>query len=387
MNAIKNKFTWFLPAHFMVNNGGDEEFEFDLTEYLNILVHNKFWERNITFEKHFFFDQNSLKKIKSIKIKLYPYSNVQFNVDQIASSIFKKEFPNVSHDFQYIIERGNLRTAKSLSIIQIEFEHDQNIPPNLKYSQEFTAERYSNIDHDFHLILLELISVSNEMISLFLTALHLTFPTRYYSSESFIPQTSGLVVISQSDTSYYRDVHSDILTHPILIEAGKFDQLNKGMKVLSSIWHKDLWTLHRLLKGLRTYNLTIDNLLDLVFTLESLFPNNTSSDMMRLASAIMVGKSKGDAKKIDLTLRIVFSIRNEIAHGGKHYRLMDYYKLGKDKYLIMELFFDFKFIVIMLVIHAISKLSPSDEQNKLSIVADDLYELFYKPTPKARPTK
>ena len=316
---MNNKFIWILPSGFMAEEIGP--YEFDLFKSLRILIKNEFWNRKVNYEKRYFFSKESFKNIVSAKIKIFPRTKSYFFIKDEHKRIFEKNIQVINEDVQYIYDRGNLRVCKSLSFIEIEFESKTQISKNILRINENDPENFYT-DMDFEKLYEGLISISNELISLFLTGIHIIFPTRDTFFESHKPQTGGIVLVKDETISFYRDEHSNVLTHPILLEVEKIKLVDEVINVISSIWHKDLWTVHRFLKALRSDYIDIDNLLDLVFALESFFVKNTSTEFMRIAANVIGSNSIAESNKADLLLRTVFSLRNEVVHGGKYYRIM-----------------------------------------------------------------
>lgn len=374
---MAKKFYWLLPSNFNSRNGGP--FVFDLTNTFRTTIKNKFWNRKITYDRKYTLKEESLEKIRSIKISIFPRTRAFFSLTQKTVEIFNNLFGEMPKRFQHIYNRGNLRTAKSLTIVEIEYDSDIELPENYSEKKEFKPENYYKIDMEFHKLYHELMSVTNEMASLFKLALHFTYLTYNHDFEYSSPQSSGLVVFSNGDKKYYNDIHSDILSHPALIEADRFHLLNERIDMLASIWHKELWTLHRFNKALRSDYLTIDNLLDLVYTMESMFPNNTSTDFMRLAAVFINCEKPAEVQKTELLIKAVFQLRNEVVHGGAHFRITDSYMVNKKDTLIVDIFWQFKFIVIRMMYFAINNFleQKPELQNSLLINTLDLYSLYY----------
>ena len=73
----------------------------------------------------------------------------------------------------------------------------------------------------------------------------------------------------------------------------------------------------------------------------------------------------------------VFKVRNEIAHGGIHYRGYEYIKLNGKEVLSQDLYWEMKVIVSQLIILGINKLLKNKEIRNLSFKIDDLYDKIY----------
>lgn len=212
---------------------------------------------------------------------------------------------------------------------------------------------------DFEDMRRKMISLASDICSFFLLGLHITYPTHSNSHESHKPQSSGLLSFA-GDGEYIMDEHSDIFSYPLLLEENRVEALKTVLPQIAQVWHKNIWSFYRFLKGVRSDYITIDNFLDLVFTLESFYDNNTSTEIMKLVSSVIVAENKADAKRIQELLTYCFRIRNEVAHGGTNYRLYDYVpkKPGEpqDELLIVQLYWDLKNLNLKLLYHGILKI-------------------------------
>ncbi|MDO3645303.1 hypothetical protein [Mucilaginibacter sp. L3T2-6] len=353
---MEHTFKWFLHTSI---RSKDKYFEFDITEYCKVYFGNEsYLTRQTTFDKQAEVDKATIDSIEQVKIKLYPFTVAPMSNTNEAERIIEAEIGKFP-DFQHIINRGNLRHAHGLVIVEIKFNGDFTYSENLKLDEEKDIEKVLNWNIDFDILRLRMISIANDICSFFIFGLHLTYPTHSNSHESTKPQSSGLLFMA-GNTKYVLDEHSDILAYPLLVEKERFDTLKEIWAMLAKVWHKDIWSFHRFIKAVRSDYITIDNFLDLVFTLESFFGNDTSTETMRLVSSLIVAKNKSEASKINQLLIDCFRIRNEVAHGGVHYRLYDKIPRkpkGDEKHkMILELFWELKNLNISLMVYGIQKL-------------------------------
>jgi hypothetical protein len=333
------------------------------------------------------FDGTFLESIQSIRIRIFPFTSAPLSNFKEANKIVAGEigdFPNHEHIFQ----RGNLRLAKGLVIVEIQFSGSSEFPPNLTLPEEDDIEKVLNWDMDFEFLKLKLISLANDVCSFFLLGLHMNFPTYRSSHQSSRSQSSGLVAMIGS-TTHISDVHSDMMSYPLLIEMDKLDTLDFILARLSQVWHKDIWSFHRFIKAVRSDYTTIDHFLDLVFTLESFFDKNTSSETIRLVSATLTATDKDNAKAIDQLLIDCFRIRNEVAHGGVHYRLHDHsprVPKGNEKHeMILELYWELKNLNLKLMDKGIQKLINDKNKppaNSIRFGAADIFGKIFVESPK-----
>lgn len=354
---MEHTFKWFLPTSIRSKS---KYIEFDITKYCKtFFAHEFYFKRKISFDKQYDFDQTFTERISEIKLKLHPFTDAPMSNTNEAELIIEKEIGNFQN-YQHIVTRGNLRRAHGLVIIEIKLQDDLKYTPNLKSEDEYDIDKIFNWNHDFEQFKSKMISIANDICSFFLLGMHITYPTHSNFTESSRPQTSGLLSFEGGGQRYIMDEHSDMLSYPLFFEEDRLGALKIIWGQISQVWHKDIWSFHRFIKGVRSNYTTIDNFLDLVFTLESFFNQNTSTETMRLISSVIAGKDKSDAKRIDQLLADSFRIRNEVVHGGVHYRLYDYLprkpKGNEKRKMIMHLYWELKNLNIILIYLGIQKL-------------------------------
>jgi len=244
-------------------------------------------------------------------------------------------------------------------IIVVSFKADQEYPTMLKLHEETDIRKVLNWNMDFEHMVLKLTTLTKDLCAFFLLGLHITFPSFATDHRSARGQSMGLIALRGTDT-YIKDVHSDVLSYPLLLEASKKQQLASNLTEIAKVWHKDVWSFHRFIKAVQSDHTTIDQFLDLVFTLESFFDKNTSTETMRLVTAVLAGHDRKSAAAIDQLVADCFLIRNEVVHGGMHYRLHDdnprKAKGTQKTKMILELFWELKNLNIRLLQLGIEKL-------------------------------
>lgn len=371
-------FYWFLPSGAFSTIHINEEF--DLTQLLHILIKNEFWNRKINYEREAEITNKFLSQISSVKVKLLTNSNGLFTQTDYYKQVIRRNIGNISKNYEYIIDRSHLSSIDSMTTLEIQYTSKIKPNKNTKKSNENSAEYFSSLNYDAYKDILQLISIAREIGSLFMFCIHLTYPTRLTWKGNNKTIASGLIAIKANKSKYLQVEYDDMFIHKVLIERERFKQLTDTLLVVSTIWHKEFWTIHRYLKALRTENIKTDNFLDLVITLESLFPNNTSVDIIRTTVGIIVGDSFKNAQEIDKNLKQAFAIRNEIVHGGITYKWSDKYNGKETNLTLMDLFWELKVYVTLSIIYAIDKFFEDNQptQNNLRISHSDIFALFFK---------
>lgn len=193
------------------------------------------------------------------------------------------------------------------------------------------------------------------------------------------PVEDGFVWIKSNDLVYARRVATNAFMHEILIEPSKSVNIETNLKALSSVWHYNLWPLKRYLVAVESDQISMDNLLDLIFALEGLFEKNASTDFIKMMVMLKIGASKTSARKLKATLDAAYRVRNDIAHGERSYDLFDYIKVQGEETLGQELYFDMKGIVNQMLILAISKLMSMPGMKNLRFTEEDfINDMFSK---------
>jgi len=149
------------------------------------------------------------------------------------------------------------------------------------------------------------------------------------------------------------------------------------LEILSSIWHLNLWPLERFVKAVNSENITMENLLDLIFSLEGLFDKNVSSDFVKHCCIVLTSGSKREANKNRDILKKAYKIRNGIVHGSRVYNGFEEVVVNGKKILSQELFFFLKPIIAKMILFTIKKINKNSKLKDLRINSDDMIERIF----------
>jgi hypothetical protein len=177
--------------------------------------------------------------------------------------------------------------------------------------------------------------------------LHLNYSSTNYSfSFTERPFYTGFTVFSDESAYYFETDKIDFLGHYIYYEPDR-DLVLQLMNESVKFWHKEIPTIHFFLDALKGSYVTINNFSRLVFTLESFFQENTSSDYITLTVPLLLGKDIHSMKEIRESLKLCFRIRNNYVHGKEIINLRT--KLSKSETIRVEtMFYNLKNIIIEL---------------------------------------
>lgn len=238
MSESTHSFKWFLPTSIRSH---EKYHEFDITSYCKIFFsRSEYVSRKIKFDVEYKVDQDFIDHIDQIKIKIYPFTNAPLSNMKEADTIAKGEI-ELLPEFEHIFQRGNLRLAYGLVIVELMFRADQDYSTNLQLDEETDIRKVLNWNMDFEHMVLKLTTLTKDLCAFFLLGLHLTFPTFASDHRSGKNQSMGLIALKGPHT-YIKDVHSDILSYPLLFEADKKDQLEANLNRIAKVWHKDIWS-------------------------------------------------------------------------------------------------------------------------------------------------
>lgn len=334
-------------------------FELDITKHCEIFFgQDAYYQRTMKFDSQHDLDVDFVSNVKRVRVKIHPFTSEAMSNFHLANKIVIKEIGEFP-EFEHLIHRGNLRLAKGLVIIEIDFEGDYTYTENLRIDEETDIEKVMNWDMDFEDMRQKMISLSSDICSFLLLGLHILFPTQFNSHETHKPKSSGLLTFI-GEKRYIMDEHSDIFSYPLLLESDRIPQLEIVLPQIALVWSKNIWSFYRFLKGVRSDYVTIDHFLDLVFTFESFFADNTSTEVMKLISSIVASENKQEASDIQQMLTYCFRIRNHLAHGGTNFRLHDHVPKNKnepqEKLPIVKLYWQLKNLNIKLMYKGIIKM-------------------------------
>jgi Apea-like HEPN len=365
---------WVIPCYFTEEKRKTDPLIFDLTSHLKQMLLNEVWNRKFNYGGSSGLKNTVSTDIKSATIKIFPrfvsgYENekripelIKKNCGKIPKHLKLKNYEEWPHylglviiETEYISKTNNIPTKKDLT---------EDLIPN--YEIDF-CDKY-----DRHLAVLK------ELSSFFLAGLHLSFPTESVMMRNDNPINDGYFQISSGRQTYACKIATNAFMHEILIETSKLSNIHVNLNSLSSVWHYDLWSLNRYLRAVESDQVSIDNLLDLIYSLEGLFDKSTSAEFIKTMCLLNLCKTKKEAKSMKNLLDLAYRIRNEIAHGGLTFDPFDSIKLEGRDILTQTVYWKTKNIVAGMLIKAISKLLNNKEMRNLRFNVDDLINLSFQ---------
>ena len=364
---------WVVPSYFTEEKHKTEELIFDLTDHLKLILTNEVWNRKFDYGFSSGLKNTNQTEIKSAKIRVYPrfisgYVNelripelIENVCGKIPTHLKVKSYKEWSHNIGF-------------SIIEIEYNTKTN---NIPTKKDLTDDYIPHYDMDFVEKYHQHMAVLKELASFFLAGLHLSFPTQSVMTRNDTPLNDGFFQIRSGNKNYASKVATNAFMHEIFIETSKKSNIEINLKGLASVWHYDLWPLKRYLKAVESDQISMDNLLDLIYALEGLFEKNTSSDFVKSMCILSLCKTRKDAKKMKSLLDVAYRIRNDIAHGERSYDPYDYVKLQGKETLAQMIYWQMKSIVAVMMIKGVSKLLKNAEMRNLRFNTDDFINLTF----------
>ncbi len=211
-----------------------------------------------------------------------------------------------------------------------------------------------------------------ELASFFLATIHLSFPTSGHMWNDKTSVYDGIFQIKSKRRMYACFMPTSSFMHEVLIEKEKMQNVTINLKGLADVWHYNLWPLLRFLKAVESDKTSMDNLLDLLFSLEGMFEKNATTDFIKTTCLIQLCETKKQAKYMKQILDHAFRIRNQIAHGEKSFTGYEYLKVDGKQKLSEFIYWEMKWIVACMILKSISKLIQNPEMKNLRFTNDDL---------------
>lgn len=362
---------WILPCNLYLNEYGSDAFEIDLTKYLKIILNNEVWKR-----VHEYGFSLGLKKTKSTEIKkaivtiLPNFIEGSLDRNRIGKSIDEqcgkslKDF-NISSYKTWPYNKGFLS-------IQIDYNFPLNYLPPKSFNEDLIYFPKIMKVMEFKD---QKLGVSKELAHLFLAALHLCFPMKSLFLSDQNPLLDGFFYIRSTGKSYISKQYLNKFQHPIFYDKNKSNYIVEILEILAKVWSKDLWPIKRYLIAVESDQISNDNLLDLIYSLEGLFEKNVSSQFIKTMCILIICKSKQEANDLKWTIDKAFYIRNEIAHGGKYFGYLEELKNGK---LVQDIYWDMKTIVAKMIIYCLKKMSLNEKSNNLVLNTQDFIDISFR---------
>lgn len=365
---------WVVPAYFSEENKKTEPIIFDLTEHLKLILKNEVWNRKFDYGYSLALKNTDFQDINSAKVKIFPrFFHGRVNEKRISELVEKEcgKFP--SHfkiknykDWSYQIGFAIIEVEYRQSTKKIPTKKDLTIDIIPHYEREFLGEYNRQLE------------VLKELSAFFLAGLHLSFPTTSIMMSDDNPVNDGFYQIISGNRQYISKVSTNVYMHEVLIETSKKSVVEVNLEGIASIWHYNLWSLKRYLSAVESDRVTMDNLSDLIYSLEGLFGHNTSSEFIKMTCILLNCKSKKEAIALKNLLNCAYSIRNEIAHGGYSYQPFEKVKLGGKDVLAQDVYWQVKSLVANMIIKAISKLIQNTDIKNLGFNFDDFINRIFK---------
>jgi len=365
---------WIVPCYFTEESHKTDPIEFELTDHLKLILKNEVWNRKFDYGFSTGLKNTNPTEIKKASIQIYP----RFISGYVNEKRIPELIENACGKFPGHLKVGNYKDWShqlGFSIIEIEyFKGTRNIPTK----NDLTGDIIPHWDMEFIEKYHQQLTVLKELASFFLAGLHLSFPTESIMMRTDSPLNDGIFQIKSGQKTYASKIATNAFMHEILIETSKIKNVEINLGGLASVWHYNLWSLKRFLNAVESDQLSMDNLLDLLYALEGLFDKNTSADFIKLMCLLSLCNNKKEATKMKNLLDVAYSIRNDIAHGGQSYDPYDKVKLGGKETLAQMIYWKMKTVVAVMIIKAISKLINDKNMKNLRFNTDDFINLIYK---------
>jgi hypothetical protein len=361
LNCQQTRAIWFATAWY--NTPTDQPFVIDCTAFARRIIENRVWERKFDYGRRIHENWLAPQSIVSCKITVSPQSGFHYiSRDEAVAFVEKNCGVSVSGE---LVDAAKLQASRNLIAIETICDSSLAIPTSDVHLSE-----------DFVIGFQHLHAFAVEIGAFFRASLHLTYASSCIVGWTKRSGAGGLTFILSGGSQCAEPNETDSFTCPCgILNDG---QLAATMSELAEVWHLSLWPIHRYLRALPSQELEMENLLDLIFTLEGLFAEKTSSDMIRVTSAILVGNSKKRAIEINEILKAAFHVRNEVAHGGKYYDGLEPIELGGETVHAQDLFWMVRDIVAPMIRHALIKLRSTAGMKTLRFMPLDLIERFYR---------
>lgn len=365
---------WVVPCYFTDEKHKTDQLTFDLTDHLKLMLKNEVWNRKFDYGFSGGLKNTNPNEIKSATIKVFP----RF----ISGYVNEKRIPElIEKTCGKIPTYLNVKSYKEwphqigFAVVEIEYNTEtKNIPSK----KDLIEDYYPNFEREFLEQCSKYQAVLKELTSFFLAGLHLSFPTQSVMTRNDTPLNDGFFQIESGRKVYATKVSTNALMHEILIETSKTNNIDINLKGLVSVWHYDLWALKRYLNAVESDQISMDNLLDLIYALEGLFDKSTSSDFVKTMCVISLCKTRKDARKMKNLLDVAYRIRNDIAHGERSYDPYDHIKLDGKETLAQMIYWQMKGLVANMMIIAISKLLNNEDMRNLRFNSDDFINLVFE---------
>lgn len=364
---------WILPCYHTDSGHSTEPIKIDLTDNLNLILANEVWNRKFEYGFNGGLKTTNINDIKRASVIIYPrFISGTVNENRIPELI--ENHCGRLPDYLKIDNYKKWSYRIGFSVIEVEYKTPLKTIPIKKDFDGYIPNWNEDFLNTYH----RHFAVLKELKFFFLSGLHLSFPTTSVVIGDENPINDGFFQISSGQRKYANLKASGSFMHEVLIEKTKLNNLIGNLNGLATKWHFNLWPIKRYLTAVEGYQISMDNLLDLLYSLEGLFGKNTSSDFIKMTCILYLSSNKKEAKKLKEILDLGFRIRNDIAHGERSYALYDKVKIGGKEKLAQDIYWNIKVIVAQMIILATSKLITNPDLRNLKFNEEDFLELIYK---------
>ena len=369
---MSTKLQWLVPCYFDVdeNADADEEIILNITNDVKHILTLEISEKKIEYGYNYGLKTFVSEEVEKVLIKILPkFRNGFVNTDRIQEYIYENlgkiySYFNVDNDYK------NWNYSNGIVIVETHLTRKTPIP-----SRDQVKKMNSIPDgflHSYH----QYSALQKEISFLFLSALHLTYPTKSVMGLN-ATFSGGIIHFLSGKRNFHANLKTDVFMHHVLITKSRIKSLKSNLSGIAKVWDCNLWSLKRYLIAVESDVNDMDKLLDLVYALEGLFEKNASSDFIKLFCIVHLSTNKNEARKLKSILDSVFKIRNEIAHGGIHYQGYEYVKVDGKDILSQDLYWEMKVIVSTLIKMGINKILQNKDIRNLNFKIDDLYDKIY----------
>jgi hypothetical protein len=335
---------------------------FDLLNPVLQMFKNKVWQRKFGYGYGKAIESINPDDIISVRVVVSPMEGWHD-----ATPDFDSFFENT-----LAIETGDLKVPKfrwrsNFVAIQIETKYDIPIPAKDSFDEGF-SDQFSQIA-----------ALISEVDALFKAAVQLLDPTGFSLMGYGERDLPGLFVVGVDGMTDSDQISNGYHTYPGVCSESKKTDLCDLIDGLASKWHLNLWPIHRYLRAIPDIHADFENVLDLLFAIEGVFPKNATTDLVKLTSALCMAKTKQDiARGVIQRLGVAYKIRNNIVHGSIATDAHDKVVVEGKKVSAQHLFFDVRQIAAMLIRLAVRKIDDSKTGlESLRLTMDDVIERVY----------
>ncbi|HYF32819.1 MAG TPA: hypothetical protein VD993_16960 [Chitinophagaceae bacterium] len=365
---------WVVPCYFTEEDLKTKPIVFDLTSHLKKMLVNEVWRRKFNYGFGKALKKTSPDDIKSATITIFP----RF----ISGYVNEARIQELIHEYfgrlpTYLKIRNYKDWSHQIGFAVIQTEY-LSTTTNIPTKKDLTAEVLPNYEMEFIEKYDQHLAVLKELSSFFLATLHLCFPSESFMMRNHNPINDGYFQIQSGRRTYASRVSTNAFMHEILIETSKMSNVETSMNSLAEVWHYDLWSLDRYLRAVESDQISMDNLLDLIYSLEGLFEKSTSAEFIKTMCVLNLCNSRKEARAMRNLLDLAYKIRNEIVHGGISFDPFDKVKLEGKEILAQSVYWKTKTIVAQMLIKAISKLLNNKDMRNLRFNIDDFINLTYQ---------